>query len=98
MLAVPIADRQTLLQTLQQQVRQLEKSRTVESEQAFSTGCPAFNRLLPAAGWQRGTLAEWFATHSGSGAMTLAHRLPPCRTPASVEAEYVYPNPRRILG
>ena len=32
------------------------------------------------------------------GAMTLAHRLPPCRTPASVEAEYVNPNPRQRVS
>jgi protein ImuA len=68
----PVANRQTLLQTLQQQVRQLEKSRTVEDSQACSTGCRAFDRLLPGSGWQRGTLAEWFTTRSGSGAMTLA--------------------------
>ena len=74
MLAVPapVADRQTLLQTLQQQVRQLEKSRTIEDSQACSTGCLAFDRLLPASGWQRGTLAEWFTARSGSGPMTLA--------------------------
>lgn len=69
---IPIADRQALLRTLQRQVQQFEKSRTAAVGEACSTGCQAFDRLLPAGGWQRGTLAEWFTPRSGGGAMALA--------------------------
>jgi protein ImuA len=70
--SAPVADRNALLQTLQQQVRQLEKSRISEQTAVCSTGCEAFNRLLPAGGWQPGMLVEWFTSYSGGGAMTLA--------------------------
>jgi protein ImuA len=70
--SAPIADRETLLQSLQRQVRQLEKTRPAEQGQTYSTGCLPFNRLLPGGGWQPGTLVEWMTAQPGSGALTLA--------------------------
>jgi protein ImuA len=53
-------------------VQQLEKTRPAGQTPACSTGCAAFDRLLPDGGWQPGTLVEWFIAQSGGGAFTLA--------------------------
>ena len=45
-----------------------------------------------------GTQLQFRRQRHLSGAMTLAHRLPPCRTPASMEAEYVNPSPRKRVS
>lgn len=50
---------------LQQRVEQLEGSRRSHDAEPITTGCPAFDALLPSGGLQRGTLVEWFsALHS----------------------------------
>ena len=77
-----------IVQTLQQRVRQIESGRlapmvataesTLEKPTAersvavVSSCCGALDRLLPAGGFRRGTLVEWLANSSGSGAGTLA--------------------------
>src|SRR5690242_9807019 len=42
------------------------------SEETISSGSPGLDRLLPQAGWPRGSLVEWLSEEPGSGAATLA--------------------------
>lgn len=59
------------LEMLRQQIAQLETSRRSE-QTVVSTGCPGLDRRLPRGGLPRGTLVEWLAAQSGSGAETLS--------------------------
>ncbi len=63
---------QALVAALRGQIERLESSRWPRDEQPVSTGCETLDRLLPERGLRRGTLVEWLAAGSGSGAETLA--------------------------
>ena len=60
-----------IVQTLQEQVRKLEGARRPQVA-PISCGIGPLDRLLPAGGFQPGTLVEWLAGSAGSGASTLA--------------------------
>ena len=62
-----------VVQALQEQVRRVEGARRPPLG-PVSSGIEALDRLLPARGFQRGTLIEWLAATVGSGAGTLALR------------------------
>src|SRR5262245_58681061 len=68
----PAQARQALIAGLRRKVARLEAGRPPEDERPISTGSPALDRLLPASGLRRGTLVEYLASTSGSGAGTLA--------------------------
>ncbi len=64
------------IQSLTQKLRRLERAcggRADDSaSRLVSTGIVPLDELLPAKGFQRGTLIEWLAESPGSGAATLA--------------------------
>lgn len=58
---------------LRENIRSIEGGRGWRRDRrAFSSGCPALDRLLPEAGIVRGSLIEWLSDGAGSGAATLA--------------------------
>ena len=57
---------------LAERVRQIERPRHPAREGTFSSGHPRLDQALPERGLRRGTLVEWLAAGSGSGAETLA--------------------------
>lgn len=62
-----------LIRQLQYGIRRLETARPAgDVAETVRCGCDALDRLLPEGGLRRGTLAEWLAAGSGSGAATLA--------------------------
>jgi protein ImuA len=67
MIAVP-----EIVEELRGRIRSLEKPRRELGEASFSTGWPPLDRLLPGGGLRRGSLVEWLAAESGSGAALLA--------------------------
>src|SRR5436190_318830 len=67
-----MSPRPALIADLRCQMARLEGGRRLEDEEPLSTGCAEFDRLLPRGGFSQGTLVEWLADHSGSGAGTLA--------------------------
>lgn len=60
----------------------LPQKNSVHPGAVASTGCPAIDARLPEAGVPRGTLVEWIASASGSGASLLA-----CRMARELQAE-----------
>ena len=60
------------IEQLQQRIRSLEKGKRIHETEVVSTGCTAFDRMLPEKGLARGTIIEWLSTGQGSGAKTLA--------------------------
>ena len=56
-----------LIQKLQNRIRSVESGSRAGAEQTISSGCVALDRLLPANGYQRGSLVQWI-TGGGSGA------------------------------
>lgn len=64
--------RSQIIAQLQQALRQCEGARRPHAGRRTSTGCPELDRLLPEGGLGRGTLVEWLAAASGSGALWLA--------------------------
>jgi protein ImuA len=67
MIAVP-----EIVKQLQGRIRSLEQPRRGTGEKPLSTGWPPLDRLLPGGGLRRGSLVEWLAAESGSGAALLA--------------------------
>lgn len=61
-----------LVEQLRGRIRSLEKPRRGPVEAPLSTGWPPLDRLLPGGGLRRGSLVEWLAAGSGSGAALLA--------------------------
>ncbi len=64
--------RRQMVELLAQQIRGLEGARQADFGEPVSSGCPGFDRWLPEQGFRRGTLVEWLAEESGSGAGLLA--------------------------
>jgi hypothetical protein len=64
--------RDALVAVLRRRVERLEGSRPLEDARLISTGSPALDRLLPAAGLDRGSLVEYLSPGPGSGVGTLA--------------------------
>ncbi len=60
------------VQTLRQQIAQIETARRRHDDPPVSSGCEALDALLPEGGFHRGTLTEWLADGEGTGATTLA--------------------------
>lgn len=58
--------------SLRQQMRRIEEPKHLTAAEATTSGCSALDQLLPDDGFRRGTLVEWFAAGSGSGAGILA--------------------------
>ena len=73
-MATPLHSRDIarVVQELGQRVRQIESGRRADWQQVVSSGSPALDRILPAGGFQRGSLVEWLCEGTGSGATTLA--------------------------
>jgi hypothetical protein len=69
--SLELPQRQALVQTLSEQMRQCETARRRSQETTISTGFAALDRLLPGGGLHCGTLAEWIP-RDGGGATTLA--------------------------
>jgi hypothetical protein len=69
--SLELPERQALVQTLAEQMRQCETARRRGRQATISTGFAALDRLLPGGGLHRGTLAEW-VPRDGGGATTLA--------------------------
>lgn len=63
---------ESLVANLRCQIARLEGSRPPDDEEPLSTGCRELDSLLPRGGLMRGTLVEWLAGQSGSGAGMLA--------------------------
>ncbi len=63
---------QTLIDRLQHKIHQLETSARCGGEEVVSTGVPFIDGLLPAGGFPRGTLIEWFAPAHGCGSEILS--------------------------
>src|SRR5262245_24449427 len=62
-----------LIRDLKDRVQQIESSqRRALKADCISTGCEAFDQLLPGPGFECGTLTEWFNAGAASGAATLA--------------------------
>ena len=61
-----------IVRGLRTEVRRIEGYRRPEDGAPITSGCAALDRLLPAGGFHHGTLVEWLAAGSGSGAGTLA--------------------------
>ncbi|MCP4812900.1 MAG: hypothetical protein GY888_10350 [Planctomycetaceae bacterium] len=59
-----------LIQALRQQIK--PHTTEVSRQEAISSGCPGFDRILPGGSFRRGQLVEWLETGPGSGATTLA--------------------------
>jgi protein ImuA len=57
---------------LQERIHRLEKARRPCNDRPFSSGSPLLDRLLPEAGFPRGSLVEWLAGEDGGGAATMA--------------------------
>jgi len=57
---------------LTERVREIERPRRPAREGLISSGDCRLDRLLPEAGFRRGTLVEWLAAGPGGGAGTLA--------------------------
>ena len=64
--------KQQLVDSLRDEVRRMEVARVSHDKLPIASGCDALDGLLPAGGWQRGTLVEWLSAEPGSGAGTLA--------------------------
>src|SRR5262245_59272716 len=62
--------RAEMLSRLRERLDRLESPG--EEADRCSSGCPAFDRLLPQGGFRRGSLVEWCAATRGGGAGTLA--------------------------
>ncbi len=58
---------QKLLDRLRDQIRSFETAGRVDDGIRVSSGCTVIDRLLPASGYQRGTLVQWL-TGGGQGA------------------------------
>jgi protein ImuA len=57
---------------LRRQIARWEETRRPADQGVISSGCGALDRLLPQAGFCRGTLVEWLSAGAGGGAQTLA--------------------------
>lgn len=66
-------ERSRAITALQRKLARLEQAQRPAWGTA-SSGCAALDRLLPPGGLRRGSLVEWLAPASGSGAATLAMR------------------------
>jgi hypothetical protein len=64
--------RATIVQTLGEQLRQLETTRFTGGGEIVTSGNAALDRLLPEAGFRRGSLVEWLSESAAGGAATLA--------------------------
>lgn len=67
-----MSSRSQVVAQLQEALRRCEGARRVHAGRRTSTGCEELDRLLPEGGLGRGTLVEWLASSSGSGALWLA--------------------------
>jgi hypothetical protein len=61
-----------IVERLTAEIRRVEGLHHAASDETVTTGCLALDRLLPGGGLRRGTLVEWLAAETGSGATTLA--------------------------
>lgn len=61
-----------LVNQLRQEIARWEAARHPPSEEIISTGCPAWDALLPGGGFRQGSLVEWLADGDGTGRQTLA--------------------------
>ncbi len=62
----------SLVNHLRQELARWQSPRNPPDEALVSTGCPAWDALLPGGGFRRGTLVEWLADGDGTGRQTLA--------------------------
>lgn len=92
-----------LIQKLQSRIRSVESGSRAGSEQTVSSGCAALDRLLPAGGYQRGSLVQWI-TAGGSGAdyLSLLTAREACRNGGSLvvvdPANQFYPPAAAVMG
>ena len=92
-----------LIQKLQNRIRSVESGSRAGSEQTISSGCAALDGLLPASGYQRGSLVQWI-TAGGSGAdyLSLLTAIEACRNGGSLvvidPANQFYPPAAAVMG
>lgn len=72
----PIPEKTTpaasLVNRLREEIARWETARNASHGGVISTGCPAWDALLPGGGFRRGSLVEWLAEGDGTGRQTLA--------------------------
>lgn len=71
-MTVPLLSSAETIAQLRDRIRRLEGARSKRAEGVFRSGCPELDRLLPEGGFPPGSLVEWLAESTGSGAETLA--------------------------
>jgi hypothetical protein len=73
-MALPLQKRDAaeIVQSLAEQVRQIETARRPAGAGVVSSGSESLDRLLPEGGFRRGSLVEYLAAGGGSGAGSLA--------------------------
>ena len=49
-----------LIQDLRQKIQSVTTAGRASDGTAFTSGCPAINRILPGGGYSRGTIVQWF--------------------------------------
>ena len=74
-----------LIQKLKNRIRTVESGPRAGAEQTISGGCAALDGLLPAKGYQRGSLVQWI-TGGGNGAdyLSLLTAKEACRSGGSL--------------
>ena len=65
-------DIRQVVRSLAEQVERIESGRRPAWEAVVTSGLTGLDRLLPEGGFRRGTLVEWLAGRTGSGAGALA--------------------------
>lgn len=92
-----------LIQKLQDRICSVESGPRAGSEQTISSGCTALDRLLPAGGYQRGSLVQWI-TGGGNGAdyLSLLAAKEACHSGGSLvvidQANQFYPPAASAIG
>jgi len=66
------SNRATDIESLRRRIAQFEMPASDGAGGQVSSGCGPLDRLLPDAGFRRGTLVEWLGSGSGNGVGTLA--------------------------
>ena len=54
------SDKQQLLENLRQKIQGVSDADRITDNKTFTSGCNALDRLLPAGGYTRGTINQWF--------------------------------------
>jgi len=95
--------RTQIIQQLKNRIRTVEAGTRAGAEQTISSGCSTLDRMLPAGGYQRGSLVQWI-TGGGNGAdyLSLLTAREACRNGGSLvvvdPAGQFYPPAAAAMG